>query len=422
MRTPSTTGLATAAIALVAVSLITRNPLFALLAFPFLTLLALGLLSRPPPLEVQVTRTLSRDRVAVGQEIAVAVTVRNLGAAAGFLEIHDRLPPTALVTFGAAHVWTALPAKGTAVLRYRFVLRVKGEVRLGPVTLRSREPLGLSFEEKIVHLEETLVAAPVLEDIRRLKVLPRRTRMVMGQVLSRAVGFGTEFWGVREHQPGDDPRAINWKAYARFDKLYTNEFQGERSADTILVLDARREADVGPGTASTVELGVRAAASLAARILHGQNRVGLVVQRDIVDWVYPGYGRKQLYRIVDHLVNVRAAGEFPFEHVIWVLARFFPRNCQIIVISPMADARATETVVTLAAYGFDVLVISPSPLEVERAMYRDDPHVDVAYRVLRLERDSVLADLRQFAPVVEWDGVRPLAAALKGVRAYPRRR
>ncbi|HKZ49332.1 MAG TPA: DUF58 domain-containing protein [Thermoplasmata archaeon] len=422
MRTPAVTVLAVAAAAFLLVSLISRNPLFALLTLPLFVLLTLGVLLRPAPLRLRVERAISRDRIAVDQEVSVALTIRNLGASVDFLEVEDRLPREAEVLEGTPHLVTRVGSGGSVTVRYRVALRAKGELALGPLVLRSREPLGLHFEEEALPLTATLVVAPKMEDVRRLRVAPRRTRTLLGQTRSRHLGPGSEFWGVREYEPGDELRAINWKASARFGRLFTNEFEGERSADAVIVLDARAEADVGPAGASTVELGVRAAVSLSATILHAQNRVGLIVQRDVIDWVYPGYGKRQLYRIVDHLLHVRSGGEWPLEHVVWVVSRFFPRQCQLILVTPLVDRRALDNVITLAAHGFDLLVVAPSPLEVERAMYREDPYVDASYRVLRLERDNLVADLRRYATVVEWDGVTPLAAALGGVRPYPIRR
>ena len=293
MRTPLTTGFGAAAIALVLLALITRHPVFALLALPLLVLLTLSVLQAPGPIRVRVDRHVSRDRLAVGQEVDVTLRIRNEGEGQRLFEVEDRIPAEAIILEGSPWRITALPAGGTATLHYRLAFSAKGEHVLGPVALRSREALGLHFEEAVLPLEDRFLAAPKMEDIRRLKVLPRRTRTPLGQTRSRTVGPGTEFWGIRDYQPGDEQRTINWKASARLDRLLTNEFEGERSADAVVVLDARREADVGPGGATTVELGVRATMSLAQRILHAQNRVGLIVQRDVIDWVYPGYGRRQ---------------------------------------------------------------------------------------------------------------------------------
>src|SRR5439155_1167202 len=78
-----------------------------------------------------------------------------------------------------------------------------------------------------------LVVAPAMEDLRRTKLQPRRTRPWYGQVASRQIGAGTDFWGVREYTAGDEVRRINWKASARLDRLFTNEYEGERSGDVV---------------------------------------------------------------------------------------------------------------------------------------------------------------------------------------------
>ncbi len=162
--------------------------------------------------------------------------------------------------------------------------------------------------------------------------------------------------------------------------------------------------------------------SLAAKILEARNRAGLIVQRDVLDWVYPGYGRRQLVRIVDALIRVRPGGSFSYEQVAWVLARFFPPDAHVILVSPLLDAAAAGVVADLRGRGHDVFVVSPSPLEAERGATADDAATDLAYRVLRMEREARVRSLRGTADVVDWDPREPLAVALRGVRPYPRRR
>src|SRR5439155_1125748 len=130
-----------------------------------------------------------------------------------------------------------------------------------------------------------IVVAPAMEDLRRAALQPRRTRPWFGQVASRRIGPGTEFWGVREYVAGDEVRRINWKASARLERLFTNEYEGERSGDVVIVVDARRESSVGTEADNPVEHAVRAALGIADRVLATKNRVGLIVYRQVIDWV-----------------------------------------------------------------------------------------------------------------------------------------
>jgi uncharacterized protein (DUF58 family) len=252
-----------------------------------------------------------------------------------------------------------------------------------------------------------------MEDHRRARLAPRRTRPWFGQVPSRQIGIGTDFWGVRDYLPGDEVRRINWKAFARLDRLFSNEYEGERSGDVVIVLDARREAFVGTETDNPIEHGVRAALGIAENVLASRNRVGLIVQRDVLDWVPPAFGRKQLYRILDHLVHVRPGGDWPFAHIAWVLQRFFPRDCLVVLISPLSDRTALSAVIGLAASGYDVAIISPSPLAIEWRLGNQATEHDTALRILRMERETLISELRRVAQVVDWDPVTPLALPLR---------
>ena len=420
MRTSLASWLAGSAGAFVVLAVLFLDWRLVLLSAPPLVFLVLaGMRPVPAPL-LDVVREVSRDRVAVGQEVHVTLRVANRGPRLDLLEVYDEVPRELVVSSGRPHLALALRRDEEVTIRYTVASPLKGVYVLGPLVARNTGASGLEFEEVVAPIRTQISVAPPLEDVRRAKVQPRRTRRWIGQIPSRTIGPGAEFWGLREYVPGDEIRRINWKATARFGRLVTNEVEGERSGDAVIVLDARHEALVGPLPQSTTEAGVRAALALASKILEGRNRVGLIVQRDVLDWVYPAFGRKQLFRILDALIRVRPGGEWPFDHIVWVLERFFPRNCQVILVSPLLDREATETVVDLAARGFGVTIVSPSPVEVERGMYAEDPTLELAYRLLRMERENAVAALRRYADVVDWDPREPLAAALKGVSPWPR--
>ena len=420
MRTALASWLAGAAGGAIVLSLLLLDWRLVLLALPAVVFLALAGLRPVPVPVIDVAREVSRDRSAVGQDIRVNVRVANRGPRMDLVELYDEVPRDLHVSAGRPHIAVSLDAGEEVVIEYTITPRLKGMYVLGPLVARSSGASGLEYEEAVSPIRTSISVAPAVEDVRRANVQPRRARKWIGQIRSRRIGLGSEFWGLREYVPGDETRRINWKASARFDRLIANEVEGERSGDTVIVLDARHEALVGPLPRSTTEAGVRAALALASEILAGRNRVGLFVQREVLDWVYPAFGRKQLFRILDALICVRPGGDWPFDHIVWVLERFFPRNCHVILVSPLLDREAMETVEDLAARGFGITIVSPSPLEIERAMYADDPTLEVAYRLMRIERENAVSALRRYADVVDWDPREPLAAALKGVSPFPR--
>ncbi len=418
MRTPLASALVGAALVALMAGLAFRTWSLVLLAFPPLAFLTLGSLEPPQEPRLEVVRSLSRDRLQVGSDAEVRLAVRNAGPSLGLVELLDVLPPELPVTAGANHLVVSLAAGERLDVAYQVKPLLKGDYAIVPLRVSALDSLGLGAEDAIGAPPTNLVVAPAMEPLPRANLGPRRTRPWFGHVTSRHIGAGSEFWGVREYVSGDDVRRINWKAAARFDRLFSNEYQGERSGDVILVLDARRESAVGPPTDNAVEIGVRAALGVAEHVLASKNRVGLVVQRDVLDWVPPAFGRKQLYRILDHLIHVRAGGEWPFGFVTWVLTRFFPRDALVVLISPLTDRTSLEAVMSLAASGFDVAVLSPSPLEIERRTLSPSPEEETAYRILRMERENLISALRRVAQVVDWDPNTPLALPLRRMRNW----
>jgi uncharacterized protein (DUF58 family) len=419
MRTPLSSGLAAAAVGLLLLGLILRSWQVVLLSLPPTIVLALGSLSPPARPRLVATRSVARERVDAGREVEVELHIRNEGPALDLVEVADVLPRELTVVRGTNHAVVGLEAGGTLALSYVVRSDVKGDFVIGPVRARSLDPLGLGAQDSTLEVRSSLVVAPAMEDLRRVQLLPRRTRPWFGQAPSRQIGVGSEFWGMREYAPGDEVRRINWKASARFDRLYTNEYEGERSGDVVLVVDARRESFVGTAVDNPVEHAVRAALGIADRVLAAKNRVGLIVQRQVIDWVPLAFGRKQLYRILHHLLHVQPGGEWPFSHVAFVLSRFFPRNCGVVLITPLPNRDVLEAVVRLSAQGHDVAVVAPSALEIERRYRTDSPEDRMAYQILAMERANVVRQLRRVAAVVDWDPATPLALALRRMTARP---
>src|SRR5439155_1444967 len=103
--------------------------------------------------------------------------------------------------------------------------------------------------------------------------------------------------------------------------------------------------------------------------------------------------------------------------------RVLPSQALVIAISPLLDARFEKAVVDLAARGFDVAVLSPSPIPLVRRARRASTSVDLACRLWTLERNARAEALRRLGiAIVEWDPAEPLQAALVGLTGARRRR
>lgn len=401
--------------ALLIVGIVTREGRILALVIPLVVYLALGMLFESGPPLLRVKRRVDRENAFEGELVRVNLTVENRGSPVELLEVHDPYPPEIELVEGSNYLVVGLERNEVREFEYALRLRTKGRHVIGPVRLRSRDLSTFFIHETRGEEAVAVLVSPAHEDLRKTMVPVYRTRPWWGQIPSRAPGIGTDFWSIRDYASGDEMRRINWKASARLDSLLANEFEGEKSGDFVIILDAREEAAAGTAYENAIEMGVRAAISLADFLLEGRNRVGLITMRSVLDWVYPDFGHRALHRIVQSLVSVKPGGQWRLKHLPWVLGRFFPTGSHLIIISPEVDASTRNAILEMRARGFEALVLSPSAIDLEMRLAEGDGRSRVAYEILKLERSAELGLMRNYADVVDWKPGEPLALALKGV-------
>jgi uncharacterized protein (DUF58 family) len=398
-------------------ALLLRNWKILAMTIPLITFLALSNLHISRGQNILVKRTLESKLVNEEEELRVRLLVENKGSRLDSLELYDQIPRDTRVVSGSNRVILKLKANEKKELEYTLRCARIGDYAIGPILASSSDFMDTYEEDSSHPVYSNFSVIPHLEEIKKVKISPKRTRLWLGNILSKRIGLGSEFYSLGEYHSGDDMRRINWKASSRYDKLFVNDFEAEKSGDVIIVLDARQAGfKSADSPKSILYYEIKAALSIAARTLQERNRVGLVVQRDVMDWLYLGSGRTHFYKILHTLLSTKPSGTLPFEFTAWIVKKCFPPQTQIIMISPLADRSLVDYVVQLRAFGYDVLVISPSTVEIEKGLIPKDAFSDTASRILRLDRNNNISELRQFARVVDWNVEEPLVQTLRSVR------
>ncbi len=291
-----------------------------------------------------------------------------------------------------------------------------GAFAVGPVLVRARDRLGFHSWEARLGGQWPLRVYPSVETLHAL-LPPLETQVFIGNQVSRTKGDGIEFADVREWEPGDRVRRVNWRASARRGGLWVNDQHPERNTDVVLFLDTF--ADVHSGNRGTLDLTVRAATSLAHRYLQRKDRVGLVSFGGYLSWLLPASGTRQLYRIVDSLLQMDIVLSFATKGVDVLPPRTLPPKALVLALTPLLDPRSAAALLDLRARGYDLVVIEVSPVPfIEPGK---DELAQLSYRLWRLSRESLRARYEQAGvPVIEWlDGV-PLNVPLEEVAAFRR--
>jgi uncharacterized protein (DUF58 family) len=161
------------------------------------------------------------------------------------------------------------------------------------------------------------------------------------------------------------------------------------------------------------EYSVQAAASIADSLLNQGNRVGLLLYATYLGWTLPGYGKIQRERILHALANAKTGESQVFSDLEHMPTRLFPPESQIVFISPLVDDDL-KPLIQLRAQGYDVLVVSPNPIKYELSYLPSNTDVDLAGRVLHMERLLLLQKLqRANIHVVDWDVNEPFDLVVK---------
>jgi uncharacterized protein (DUF58 family) len=395
------------AFGLLLVGLASARGEFMALAIPFVLYLLVGLWRGPEGLSLEIQRRLSAERTAPGVAVEVTVTVINRGGSVEELLLEDVLPPGLRVEDGCSHHLLSL-SKGAAYSWTYTLSGPRGSYSLESLRARAADHFGVVRVVRTYATFGSLFVFPPVTRLRRVFIRPRETRVYAGSIPARAGGTGIEFFGVRGYQPGDPPGQINWRVSARHpQELYSNEYQQERVTDVAIILDGRERTNLYTGGHSLFEQSVLAAAALADAFIAQGNRVGLLVYSHFLGWTWPGYGKLQRERILQALAHAQPGSSQVFSGLEHLRARLFPAESQIVLISPLV-ADDYEVLVQLRARGYRVMVVSPDPVTFEQAYLPARPEVDLAARVIRMERELLIRSLRRAGlQVVNWEVSQP---------------
>lgn len=153
-------------------------------------------------------------------------------------------------------------------------------------------------------------AADLFKKIRRLEIVSRHLveSALAGDYLSTFKGSGLEFAEVREYEPGDEVRSIDWNVTARLGHPYVKVHQEERELTLLLMVDVGASMATGR-LGDKRELAALVAAALGLAASRGGDRVGFLFFSDRVEgWLPPKRGRGHLLRGLRDLLNLEPQG------------------------------------------------------------------------------------------------------------------
>ena len=245
---------------------------------------------------------ISTDRLSNNDDNNIAIHIENLYNFSVNAGIIDEIP----YQFQKRDVWleTQLQSRERKLINYILRPNKRGEYHFGQIRVYVSSALGLinrryNFKES----EQILPVYPSFLQMRKYELMAISNRLSdVGIKKIRRLGHSLEFEQVKNYVPGDDYRAINWKATARQGNLMTNAFTDEKSQHVYCVIDKSRAMKMPFGGLSLLDYAINASLILLNVAMLKEDKAGLITISEQKGAVLPADKRAtQLNKIMEVL-------------------------------------------------------------------------------------------------------------------------
>lgn len=238
----------------------------------------------------------------------------------------------------------------------------------------------------------------LLRQVRRLEIETRAltNNIFAGEYHSAFKGRGMSFAEVREYQPGDDIRDIDWNVTARMNHPYVKVFEEERELTLMLLIDLSASQAFGTQGRTQRELSAEVAATLAFSAMQNNDKVGVIFFTDRIEkFIPPQKGRKHILFIIRELLSFEPAGKRTDVSVaVEYLMRVITKRSITFLISDFLDTKDFSRPLLVAARKHDLVglrVFDPRMaelpdvglLKVVDAETGHEQYVDTSSRIVR---------------------------------------
>lgn len=255
----------------------------------------------------------------------------------------------------------------------------RGRYTLGPLLVRSGDPLGIYQMERAIQKISNILVYPAIFEFREFP-LPAGY-LPGGEALRRRTHYvTTNASGVRDYMTGDVINRIHWPLSMKRQRLTVKEFELDPMSEIWIMLDLdfgaqagmpQPDTDVGADdlteTAHTTrtfmlppqteEYAVSMAASVAQHFLRQDRAVGLVTYAHHREVLSSDRGERQINKMMEMLSALRADGAVPFDRVMRAEGAVLPRGATVIAISPSSDVSWALSTQQMVRSGLRVVAV-----------------------------------------------------------------
>jgi len=201
----------------------------------------------------------------------------------------------------------------------------------------------------------------LLKRVRKIEIKTRAlsSNIFAGEYHSAYKGSGMAFSEVREYQPGDDVRDIDWNVTARFNRPYVKVYEEERELTVMLLIDMSSSLAFGTSVTYKRDMVAEIAATLAYSAIQNNDKIGVVLFSDQIEkYIPPKKGRKHIMYIISELLDFKPQSQrTDIKNAIEFLMQTQHKSCTAFLISDFMDRKDYSKALSIMSRKHDTAAI-----------------------------------------------------------------
>ncbi|MBQ5387831.1 MAG: DUF58 domain-containing protein [Paludibacteraceae bacterium] len=206
-----------------------------------------------------------------------------------------------------------------------------------------------------------MTSEELLKRVRKIEIKTRKLsrNIFAGEYHSQFKGRGMAFSEVREYQPGDDVRSIDWNVTARLNKPYIKVFEEERELTVMLLVDVSGSRNFGTLSQMKRDMMAEVAATLAFSTIANNDKVGVIFFSDKIEKYIPAQkGKTHVLHIIRELLNYEPSSiGTDMAQALQYFANAQKRHCTAFLISDFIQVGAIEKPLLIASNRHEINAI-----------------------------------------------------------------
>jgi len=193
-----------------------------------------------------------------------------------------------------------------------------------------------------------MIPREILKKVKRIEIQTRGlvNNFFGGEYHSVFKGRGMTFSEVREYQPGDDIRLIDWNVTARSGNPFIKVFEEERELTVFLIVDISASGIFGSGSHLKKNIGAEIASVLGFSAIKNNDKVGLILfSNEVVKYVPPKKGKSHVLRVIRELLYTKPIGNgTSIKNALEFFMKVSKRRCVVFLLSDFLDKEYWDSI------------------------------------------------------------------------------